>query len=371
MTGQGDENIAVQFIKIGAADYFVKGQITAEKLKLSVNNAIAANQLQQTNKNLITKLVSRNDKLKYLNQLHKQEIVKRERYKNIIAHVPAVIYAKDVDLPTQQPGKLWLVNQEFQKVFAVKEADIIGKVDREIFPPSTADEFAVNDRLVIESKQPLTTEEKVYHADSELQTYLSFKFPLFDPQGQVNSIVGIATNITSQKQAQTEVLASEARFRNTFEQAAVGIAHVAPDGKWLRVNQKLCQIVGYAKEELLQKTFQDITHPEDLNSDLKYVRQMLAGEIKTYSMEKRYIRENKASIWINLTVSLVRNSDGEPDYFISVIEDISERKNLELSLQKTFKRLSNLHLDRSSNSSSQTSSGESLTCCHQRHFQTF
>ena len=106
LTGQGDENIAVQFIKIGAADYFVKGQITAEKLKLSVNNAIAANQLQQTNKNLITKLVSRNDKLKYLNQLHKQEIVKRERYKNIIAHVPAVIYAKDVDLPNSATWKI-------------------------------------------------------------------------------------------------------------------------------------------------------------------------------------------------------------------------------------------------------------------------
>ena len=343
LTGQGNENIAVQFIKMGAADYFVKDRITKEKLKLAVNNAIAAKQLQQTNKNLIAKLISRNNKLTQINLLYEQEISKREKYKNIIAHVPAVVYAKDIDRHTQQSGKLWLINQEFQKIFAVEEADIIGKTDREIFPSQMVDNFAVNDRLVIENKQPVTTEEEVHHADGELHTYLSFKFPLLDRQGEVASIVGIATNITQQKQAQAKTLASEARFRNTFEQAAVGIAHVAQDGTWLRVNQKLGQIVGYSKEELLQKTLQDITHPDDLNIDLNYIRQIFAGEIPTYSMEKRYIHKNGTGIWINSTVSLVRKSDGEPDYFISVIEDISDRKNLELSLQKTLKRLSNLH----------------------------
>ncbi|MEO0924857.1 MAG: PAS domain S-box protein [Cyanobacteria bacterium J06643_13] len=344
LTGQGDENIAVQFIKMGAADYFVKGQVTAEKLKLAVNNAIATKRLQQTNKDLIAKLTARNNKLKQINRLYKQEIAKRERYKEVIAHVPAVIYAKDIDRETQQSGKLWLANQEFQKIFALEEADVVGKTDQEIFPPHVADDLAANDRFVIDNKQPLTTQEQVYHADGELYTYLSFKFPLFDHQGEVTSIVGIATDITLQKQAQAKILASETRFRNTFEQAAVGIAHVAPDGKWLRVNQKLCQIIGYPKDELLQKTFQNITHPEDLDSDLKHIRQILAGEIPTYSLEKRYIRKDGANIWINLTVSLVRNSDGEPDYFISVIEDISNRKYLELSLQKTLKRLSNLHL---------------------------
>ena len=343
LTGQGDENIAVQFIKMGAADYLVKGRVTAEKLKLAVNNAIAVKQLQQTNKDLVAKLISRNDKLTQLNRLYEQEIVKREKYKNIIDRVPVVIYAKDVDLQTQQPGKIWSVNQEFEKVFAVGEDDVIGKTDREVFPTQVANEFGINDRLVIESKQPLTTEEEVYHANGQLHTYLSLKFPMFDRQGKVASIVGIATNITQQKLAQANIFASETRFRNTFEQAAVGIAHVALDGKWLKVNQKLCQIVGYTKEELLQKTFQDITYPDDLNTDLNYVRQIFAGEIQTYSMEKRYVHKNGECIWINLTVSLVKNSDGEPDYLISVIEDISDRKNLELSLQKTFKRLSNLH----------------------------
>ncbi|MCX5827707.1 MAG: PAS domain S-box protein [Deltaproteobacteria bacterium] len=131
-----------------------------------------------------------------------------------------------------------------------------------------------------------------------------------------------------------ELQENEERFRATFEQAAVGIAHAAPDGRWLRVNQKLCDIVGYSREELLQKTFQEITYPEDLDASMEYVRQVLAGEIPTYSMEKRYIRKDGSIVWIDLTVSIVLHASGEPGYFISVIEDITKRKKTEEEKQK-------------------------------------
>ena len=343
LTGQGDENIAVQFIKTGAADYLVKDRITADKLRLAVKKALHYLRLQQTNQDLVAQLIARNEKLRRSNQLYKAEIDKRERLQEIIANVPAVIYAKDVDPTTKQTGKFWLVNQEFQKIFDLAETEVIGKTDSELFPPRVADNFAANDRLVIESKQPLTTGENVHHADGKLHTYLSLKFPLVNNDGRVTSIVGVANNMTEIKQAQTKLSKSEIRFRNTFEQAAVGMAHVAIDGRWLRVNQKLCEIVGYTKEELLLKTFQDLTHPDDLDKDLRYVEQILTGEIATYSIEKRYIHKNGANIWIELTVSLVKKASGHPDYFISVIEDINDRKKLEFVLQKSFRRLSNLH----------------------------
>ena len=347
LTGQGSEEVAVQFIKLGAADYFVKSQITAEKLKLSIGKEIAAQKLRQERKNLIAQLTLTNKKLERSNRQYQKEIIKREKYHEIISNVPAVIYAKNVDSSTQKASYLWLANQEFQKVFAMTESDIVGKTDGELFSPETAEQFAANDRLVIENKQALTTEEKVCDADGNLHTYLSFKFPLLDDGGNVASIVGIATDITEHKQAQIKLLDSEHRFGNTFEQAAVGIAHVAVDGKWLLVNQKLCQIVGYTREELMQTSFQAITHPGDLELDLDRVRQMLSGKISTYSMEKRYLRKDGASIWVHLTVSLVKDFNGKPDYFISFIEDISDRKQLELSQQKSLQRLSNLHqLDR-------------------------
>ncbi|HJW55840.1 MAG TPA: PAS domain S-box protein [Burkholderiaceae bacterium] len=126
---------------------------------------------------------------------------------------------------------------------------------------------------------------------------------------------------------------SEQRFRATFESAAVGLALIAPDGRWLLANQKLCDIVAYDRDELLTRTFQDITHPDDLDADLACVRQMLAGEIGTYSMERRYLSKGGAIVWINLTVALVRHPDGSPDYFIAVIENIQRRKEAEAALQ--------------------------------------
>jgi PAS domain S-box-containing protein len=134
----------------------------------------------------------------------------------------------------------------------------------------------------------------------------------------------------------TALKQSHARFEAVFEQAAVGIALVAPNGRWLKVNRRLGEIVGYTPEELLAKTFQDITHPDDLAADLAYVRQMLAREIDRYAMEKRYIRKDGTMVWVLLTVALVWRSDGQPDYFISVVEDISRQHEAEAALTQAF-----------------------------------
>jgi PAS domain S-box-containing protein len=125
---------------------------------------------------------------------------------------------------------------------------------------------------------------------------------------------------------------SENKFQSIFNQAAVGIARLTPDGKWIEVNQKLCDIVGYSQKEIVTKAFQDITHPDDLEKDLDNINQLLNNKIQTYSMEKRYFKKNGDLIWVNLTVSLVRDAKFKPLYFISIIEDITKRKNSEKEL---------------------------------------
>ncbi len=122
---------------------------------------------------------------------------------------------------------------------------------------------------------------------------------------------------------------SAGRFRATFEQAAVGIVHVAPDGRFLRVNRKMCDIVGYEPDELQRMSFQQITHPEDLSADVEQVRRVLSGELETYHMEKRYFHKGGGIVWVHLTVSLVRESSGHPKYFISIVDDITARKQAE------------------------------------------
>ncbi|MDX9707431.1 MAG: PAS domain S-box protein, partial [Azospira sp.] len=166
-----------------------------------------------------------------------------------------------------------------------------------------------------------------------VQDYLAKPFTVEELLARVDGL------IRERQRTDAQLQASEARFEATFEQAAVGIALVAPDGHWLRVNGKLCDIVGYTPDELMGMSFQDITHPDDLDTDLDYVHRMLAHEIDTYSLEKRYLRKDASLVWINLTVALVWKPDGAPDYFISVIEDISARKAAEMELRRRNEEL--------------------------------
>lgn len=122
--------------------------------------------------------------------------------------------------------------------------------------------------------------------------------------------------------------AAEARFRATFEQAAVGVAHVALDGRWLRVNRALLDIVGYAEADLLTRTWQDVTYGPDLPADLEHVRRLVADEIPSFSTEKRYVRPDGSLTWAQVTPTIARPATEAP-YIIKVIEDISERKALE------------------------------------------
>jgi PAS domain S-box-containing protein len=156
-----------------------------------------------------------------------------------------------------------------------------------------------------------------------------------DSQGRPLHLVSQLHDITDRHRAQAELEESERRFRGTFAQAAVGIAHVAPDGRFLRINDRFCNLVGYAREEMLQRTFQIITHPADLDADLAYVRQMLEGAISTYAMEKRYIGKDGFPVWVDLFVSLMRDEEGRPDYFIAVVQDIGKRKRAEEALRQS------------------------------------
>ncbi len=142
------------------------------------------------------------------------------------------------------------------------------------------------------------------------------------------------TDVTGNKQAEAALRTSEERFRSAFEQAAVGMAHLTVEGHYTRVNDRLCEILGYTREELLQKSFHEVTHPADLDADLAQMERQMAGEIIHHSMEKRYIRKDGSILWANMTASLVRDDAGQPLYGIVVIEDISSRKTAEAAIRE-------------------------------------
>lgn len=148
-----------------------------------------------------------------------------------------------------------------------------------------------------------------------------------DAQDNAIRVIGTKTDISWRKQAELALQQSEERFRNAFDTAAIGMAIVGLDGRWLEVNGALCRMLGYTEEELLDKTFVDVTHPDDLDLDLDYVRKLLNGDLEHYQMEKRYFHKTGDVIFVLLSVSLVRNEKGEVIHFISQIEDVTARKS--------------------------------------------
>lgn len=125
----------------------------------------------------------------------------------------------------------------------------------------------------------------------------------------------------------------------TFEQAAIGIAHLTLAEEWISVNQRYCEITGYSRAEILELKVADLTHPEDLPATRKFLDRIRSGELPEYKMEKRYVRKNGAIIWVHLTVSIVRATNGAPLYLVAFIEDISERRQAQQEASRTFSLL--------------------------------
>ncbi|MGL5064167.1 MAG: PAS domain S-box protein [Microcoleus sp.] len=147
--------------------------------------------------------------------------------------------------------------------------------------------------------------------------------------------------LSDRQRAQEALRESEERLRNAFDDAAIGMALVAPYGRWLQVNRSLCAILGYSEQELLAMNFQAIAHPDDLDTDLSQARQLLAGKIRTYQIEKRYFHKLGRIVWILLSVSLIRDAKGKP-LFIAQIQDITQRRQAEEALYASQGRLAGI-----------------------------
>lgn len=148
--------------------------------------------------------------------------------------------------------------------------------------------------------------------------------------GEPVRMVGSMADVTGMRRAEAALRESEEQHRTTFDSVPIGLARVAPDGRWLRVNDRLCSLSGYSREELLGMTFLDLTPPEDLEASRERGRRMLEGSLDPYSLERRYRRKDGSHVWVKLSVSLTCKASGEPYYFACIAEDITERKLSEL-----------------------------------------
>lgn len=258
-------------------------------------------------------------------RLHASE----ERFTAFMTHSPAACWLADVE------GRMQYVSPGFYPMFGIKELDVTGQTIQELFDPALADLYLENNRTVLRQQSMMETEEPGVTWDGTPGEFTVVRFPVNLP-GHEPLLGAIALDTTERKKAEQTLRESEMRFRSYFELPLHGIAITSPTKGWIEVNDKICSILGYSREELTRMTWLEMTYPDDLEADVRQFNRMVAGEVDGYDIEKRFIRKDGRIIWTSLAVGGVRNTDASLAYAVAVLSDITERKGAELVLKNAL-----------------------------------
>ena len=265
-----------------------------------------------------------------------EEVIRRQQELTfqIIETIPMRVFWKDRDLRFRGCNTLFAKDAGLSR-----PEDLLGKTDFDMGWKDQAELYRADDRRVMDTNTPKLFYDEPQTTPEGKHIWLrTSKVPLRVSDHKVIGILGIYEDITRSKEMEQILLESEERFRKSFENSAIGMALAGLDGSWLSVNDSLCRIVGYSEQELLGKTFQDITHPDDLQTDMDFVARLLAGEIDHFQMEKRYFHKDGHVVWVRLSVSLVRDAQGNPVHMVAQIEDITRSREMELRLRESEER---------------------------------
>ena len=243
-----------------------------------------------------------------------------------VEHAPAAIAMFDREM------RYLAVSRRFIVDFSLpQDSQLIGRSHYEIFPQIPQRWRDVHARVL--AGEALSQEEDLFtHQDGRTDWVRWSMVPWRRADGNIGGALLFSELRTDQVGARRALADSEARFRATFENAAVGVAVVGPDGSILRANNSFARMLGYSVEELKTRTFQEVTHPDDLATNLSVLNKALVGEAESYCIEKRYVRKDGGIVWASLTVGCVQKANGGIDYFVSVIQDITDRKRAEARL---------------------------------------
>ncbi len=368
LVGAGDAQLAVEAMKSGAHDCLEKNRANGETLLRAVSYAIekADQQRQITARERL--LIERNRAVEADLDVLQREVAGRnqgeeaqqvakagvsagravvsrsgsadqKRAEDQLRLVNAAIEqsSESVIITTAQldpPGpQIVYVNPAFTKMTGYASEDVIGKTPRILQGPKT-------DRSVLDRLRKDCRAGKVFHGEtinyrkdgSEYQLEWSVG-PVRNERGEITHFVATQRDVTERRRIEEELRRSEEEFRSLFELSAIGMTQVGSDGRYLRVNRKLCQMLGYSEQELLQLTLHEVTHPDDREVSAAKLSSSFTGGPDEYSIEKRYVRKDGAIIWVLINWTVVRGAEGQPLRTVANIQDITARKQAEEALR--------------------------------------
>jgi PAS domain S-box-containing protein len=263
------------------------------------------------------------------------DITERKRAEEkLVYHAHMLENLQDAVLATDERFVITVWNKGAEKMFGWRADEVLGRDARKFFPTEFTEERRAEVLRELADTGQFRTELTTFSKDGTPIPTEMITAALRTEQGEVTGYLTIIRDITERKRVEEELKESEARFRTIFEQAIVGMVQVGLDGEWIRFNDRFCKILGYTREEMPGVHFRDILMPEELEKDVELGERMLSGEFRVYSEEKLIRRKDGSQAWIHLTVSLVYSSNG-PEYFVAMIEDITERRQAEMALSRS------------------------------------
>ena len=250
-------------------------------------------------------------------------------------------------------GRLVRVNPKFCEITGYAAEELLGMTFLELTHPDDRESDFERFRRMVRGEGDYSVEKRYVRKDG-LVAWVSVNATVVrDEGGRPVRTASTIQDITERKRAEEELrrLREEAlreaqeRFRSAFDNAPIGVAIVDLEGRFLQVNRSLCEILGYPEERLLSTTFQEITHPDDVEASMEQVRRVMRDDVGSYSLEKRYLAADGHYVWVSLSVSLVRDADGDPRYFVDQIQDITERKLAERELARRAEELAHANTE--------------------------
>jgi PAS domain S-box-containing protein len=251
----------------------------------------------------------------------------------LLERLPVPMFLKSRD------GRYLRVNRAWEDLFGLKRESFLGKQVRDLYPqnPEIAEKHALKDRELYGHPGAQSYAMPIVTPDGRRRDTIYYKttFPAGErPEG----LVGAILDVTPQHDAEARLRESEARFRRTFELAGSGMAHIGMDRRFIRVNRRLCEILGYSEHELLGLTGRQISHPDDLDIINEQRPRLYAGEIDAVRVEKRYLRKDGSVVWVHFSMTVERDDAGAPLYEIAVFEDITTQLYAQLKLRESEAR---------------------------------